>query len=256
RVPAPTAAIHTIVVVPTYEEREALPLFVERFAGAAPGFDLLVVDDSSPDGTGELADRLAASRPWMHVLHRPEKDGLGMAYRAGFRWCLERGYAAIGQMDGDLSHPPEKLPEMLAVLAARDAGLVLGSRYVAGGGTDGWSRTRLALSRVGCRASRLALGLPFSDLSGGFKLWRADCLAALDFDEMLSAGYAFQVETTQLAFLAGAVIAEVPFVFSERVAGASKMTLRISVEGIRVTLALRRRRRPGRRARGRLAAAL
>ena len=128
----------------------------------------------------------------------------------------------------------------------RDAGLVLGSRYLPGGGTDGWSATRLALSRVGCSASRLALGLPFSDLSGGFKLWRADCLAAIDLDELLSAGYAFQVETTQLAHLAGARIEEVPFVFSERVAGASKMTLRISLEGIRVTLALRRHHRPAR----------
>jgi dolichol-phosphate mannosyltransferase len=248
--PAPRAAIgdaRPIVVVPTYDEREALPLFVERFAPA--GMDLLIVDDSSPDGTGELADGLAAERPWMHVMHRAEKDGLGMAYRAGFAWCLARGYGVIGQMDCDLSHPPEKLAEMRRVLEQRDAGLVLGSRYLPGGGTDGWSRTRLALSRVGCSASRMALGLPFSDLSGGFKLWRADCLAAIDMDELLSAGYAFQVETTQLAHLAGARIEEVPFVFSERVAGASKMTLRISLEGIRVTAALRRhhraRRRPG-----------
>jgi len=235
----------TIVVVPTYDERESLPLFLERFAPT--GFELLIVDDSSPDGTGDLADELAATRPWMHVLHRAEKDGLGVAYRAGFRWCLQRGYGVIGQMDCDLSHPPEKLPEMRAALLERDAGLVLGSRYLAGGGTDGWGATRLALSRIGCSASRLALGLPFSDLSGGFKLWRADCLAAIDLDELLSAGYAFQVETTQLAHLAGARIEEVPFVFSERVAGASKMTLRISLEGIRVTLALRRHHRPARR---------
>jgi dolichol-phosphate mannosyltransferase len=234
-----------IVVVPTYDERESLALFLERFAPA--GMDLLIVDDSSPDGTGELADELAATRPWMHVLHRPEKDGLGMAYRAGFAWCLERDYGVIGQMDCDLSHPPEKLAEMRAVLAERDAGLVLGSRYLPGGGTDGWSATRLAMSRAGCSASRRALGLPFSDLSGGFKLWRRSCLAAIDLDELLSAGYAFQVETTQLAHLAGARIEEVPFVFSERVAGASKMTLRISLEGIRVTLALRRHHRPARR---------
>ena len=235
----------TVVVVPTYDERESLPLFLERFAPT--GCELLIVDDSSPDGTGELADELAATRPWMHVLHRAEKDGLGMAYRAGFRWCLEREYDLIGQMDCDLSHPPEKLAEMRAVLLERDAGLVLGSRYLPGGGTDGWSATRLALSRLGCSASRLALGLPFSDLSGGLKLWRADCLAAIDLDELLSVGYAFQVETTQLAHLGGARIAEVPFVFSERVAGASKMTLRISLEGIRVTLALRRHHRPARR---------
>ena len=235
----------TIVVVPTYDEREALPLLVERFAPT--GMDLLIVDDRSPDGTGELADELAASRPWMHVLHRAEKDGLGMAYRAGFRWCLAREYDLVGQMDCDLSHPPEKLVEMRDVLLSRDAGLVLASRYLPGGGTNGWSATRLALSRLGCGASRLVLGLPFSDLSGGFKLWRADCLAAIDMDELLSAGYAFQVETTQLARLAGVRIEEVPFVFSERVAGTSKMTLRISLEGIRVTLALRRHHRPPRR---------
>lgn len=232
-----------IVCVPTYEERDALPLFVERFAAGAPGFELLVIDDRSPDGTGALADALAAERPWMHVLHRAGKDGLGMAYRTGFAWCLARGYELIGQMDADLSHPPEKLPGLREALSERDADLVLGSRYMPGGGTDGWSAARLAMSRVGCRASRLALGLPFSDLSGGFKLWRADCLAALDLEGMLSAGYAFQVETTELAFLGGARIVEVPFVFSERVAGASKMTLAISLEGARVTLALRRRRR-------------
>ncbi len=237
----------TIVVVPTYDERESLPLFVERFAATAGGFDLLIVDDSSPDGTGELAAALAAQRPWMHVLHRAEKDGLGMAYRAGFAWCLAEGYDVVGQMDCDLSHPPEKLAEMRRVLVERDAGLVLGSRYLPGGGTDGWSRTRLMLSRVGCSASRMALGLPFSDLSGGFKIWRADTLAAIDMDELLSAGYAFQVETTQVAYLGGVRIEEVPFVFSERIAGASKMTLRISLEGIRVTLALRRHHRPARR---------
>jgi dolichol-phosphate mannosyltransferase len=181
----------------------------------------------------------------MHVLHRAGKDGLGMAYRAGFRWCLDRGYRAIGQMDSDLSHPPEKLAEMLAVLDARDADLVLGNRYMPGGGTAGWSKARRVLSRVGCTGSKLVLGLPFDDLSGGFKLWRASTLAALDFDSMLATGYAFQVETTQLAYLMGKRIEEVPFVFSERIAGESKMSLAVSLEGIRVTLALRRRARGG-----------
>ena len=234
----------TIVVVPTYCEADALPRFVERFA--ATGLELLVVDDASPDGTGELADALAADRPWMHVLHRAGKDGLGMAYRAGFAWCLERGYRVIGQMDSDLSHPPEKLAEMLAVLDAREADLVLGNRYMPGGGTAGWSKARRVLSRMGCTGSKLVLGLPFDDLSGGFKLWRASALAELDFDSMLSTGYAFQVETTQLAYLMGKRIEEVPFVFSERIAGESKMTLAVSLEGIRVTFALRRRAR-GRR---------
>ena len=234
----------TIVVVPTYCEADALPRFVERFAPT--GLELLVVDDASPDGTGALADALAADRPWMHVLHRSGKDGLGMAYRAGFAWCLDRGYRVIGQMDSDLSHPPEKLAEMLAVLDAREADLVLGNRYMPGGGTAGWSKARRVLSRMGCTGSKLVLGLPFDDLSGGFKLWRASTLAELDFDSMLSTGYAFQVETTQLAYLAGKRIEEVPFVFSERIAGESKMTLAVSLEGIRVTFALRRRAR-GRR---------
>jgi dolichol-phosphate mannosyltransferase len=243
---APAAAVEpdrrgTIVVVPTYCEAQALPHFVERFA--ATGLELLVVDDASPDGTGALADALAADRPWMHVLHRAGKDGLGMAYRAGFRWCLERGYRAIGQMDSDLSHPPEKLAEMLAVLDAREADLVLGNRYMPGGGTAGWSKARRMLSRVGCTGSKLVLGLPFDDLSGGFKLWRASTLAAIDFDDLLSTGYAFQVETTQLAYLMGKRIEEVAFVFSERIAGESKMSLAVSLEGIRVTWQLRRRAR-------------
>ena len=250
--PSPTPAAQpiadrsgTIVVVPTYCEADALPRFVERFA--ATGLELLVVDDASPDGTGALADALAAERPWMHVLHRAGKDGLGMAYRAGFAWCLDRGYRVIGQMDSDLSHPPEKLAEMLSVLDAREADLVLGNRYMPGGGTAGWSKARRVLSRMGCTGSKLVLGLPFDDLSGGFKLWRASTLAELDFDSMLSTGYAFQVETTQLAYLMGKRIEEVPFVFSERIAGESKMTLAVSLEGIRVTFALRRRAR-GRRA--------
>jgi dolichol-phosphate mannosyltransferase len=179
----------------------------------------------------------------MHVLHRAGKEGLGVAYRAGFGWCLDRGYRAVGQMDADLSHPPEKLREMLAVLDAREADLVIANRYMPGGGTLGWSRARRILSRVGCTASRLVLGLPYDDLSGGFKLWRASCLADLGLDGMLAAGYAFQVETTQLAHLLGKRIEEVPFVFRERIAGTSKMSLAISLEGIRVTLALRRRRR-------------
>jgi dolichol-phosphate mannosyltransferase len=247
--PAPAPAAKTaavdragvIVVVPTYQEAEALPLFVERFAET--GLELLIVDDASPDGTGELADNLAADRPWMHVLHRAGKEGLGVAYRAGFGWCLEHGYRAIGQMDCDLSHPPEKLAEMLAVLDGREADLVIANRYLPGGGTANWSATRRALSRVGCTLSRLVLGLPYEDLSGGFKLWRASCLADLGLDDLLSAGYAFQIETTQLAHLLGKRIEEVPFVFSERVAGDSKMSLAISLEGIGVCLRLRRRAR-------------
>jgi dolichol-phosphate mannosyltransferase len=226
-----------IVVVPTFDEVEALPLFVERFA--ATGLELLIVDDASPDGTGALADALAASRPWMHVLHRAGKDGLGVAYRAGFAWCLARGYRAVGQMDCDLSHPPEKLAEMLEMLDARDADLVIGNRYLPGGGTANWSRCRVILSRIGGTASRLLLGLPYDDLSGGFKLWRASRLRDLDLDTMLAAGYAFQIETTQVAHLLGKHIEEIPFTFHERIAGESKMSLSISLEGVGVLLRLR-----------------
>jgi len=246
--PRPVAAggprTGTLVVVPTYEEAAALPLFVARFE--TTGLHLLIVDDGSPDGTGQLAEALAADRPWMHVLHRSTKDGLGMAYRAGFAWALAHDYRVIGQMDADLSHPPEKLGEMLAVLdGPAQADLVLGNRYMPGGGTLGWSAARRVLSRMGCSGSKLVLGLPFDDLSGGFKLWRAETLLDMDFDAMLATGYAFQVETTQLAYLMGKRIVEVPFVFSERVAGASKMSLAVSLEGIRVTLALRHKAASG-----------
>jgi dolichol-phosphate mannosyltransferase len=235
----PSDPAGVIVVVPTYEEAESLPLFVERFA--ATGLELLIVDDASPDGTGALADTLAADRPWMHVLHREGKEGLGVAYRAGFAWCLSRGYRAVGQMDCDLSHPPEKLAEMVAVLDARAADLVIGNRYLPGGGTANWSASRRVLSRIGCTLSRLLLGLPYDDLSGGFKLWRAACLRDLDLDAGLATGYAFQIETTHLAHLLGKRIEEIPFTFQERVAGESKMSLKISLEGIGVCLRLRRR---------------
>ncbi|WP_445150572.1 polyprenol monophosphomannose synthase [Baekduia sp. Peel2402] len=238
---APDPSSDVVIVVPTFNEAEALPLFVERFA--ATGMELLIVDDNSPDGTGAIADALAAERPWMHVLHRTAKDGLGAAYRAGFSWCLGRGYRAVGQMDCDLSHPPEKLAEMLEVLDGRGADLVIGNRYLPGGSTASWSRSRRMLSRVGCTLSKALLGLPYDDLSGGFKLWRASCLRDLDLDATLAAGYAFQIETTQLAHLLGKRIEEIPFEFEERVAGESKMSLAISLEGIGVCLKLRGRRR-------------
>jgi dolichol-phosphate mannosyltransferase len=160
-----------LVVVPTYDERDALPLFVERFDRT--GLELLIVDDNSPDGTSGLADALAVQRPWMHVMHRDEKDGLGMAYRAGFARCLAAGYDVIVRMECDLSHPPEKLAEMRRVLLEHDAGLVLGSAtWRAAAPTAGAARA-WPFNRAGCGASRVALGLPFSDLSGGSKLWRA-----------------------------------------------------------------------------------
>jgi dolichol-phosphate mannosyltransferase len=231
-----TARRRTVVVVPTYDESAMLPLFLEQFEQTA--LDCLIVDDNSPDGTGRLADELSASHPWLHVLHRPEKEGLGAAHRAGFAWALDQGYELIGQMDCDLSHPPAELPAMVAQ-AEDGAGLVLGSRYVAGGGTDGWAASRRVMSRSGCLAAQAVLGLPYPDLSGGFKLWRADALRRIDVAGTVSNGYVFQVETTRRAHRAGVRIAEHPFVFCERLAGESKMRTAIALEGARVLMRLR-----------------
>jgi dolichol-phosphate mannosyltransferase len=225
-----------IVVVPTYNEREMLPLFLDAFARV--GGECLVVDDSSPDATGDLADELARERPWLHVLHRPHKGGLGAAYRTGFAWALERGYGRIGQMDCDLSHPPAALARMREALD-RGAGLVLGSRYVAGGGTSGWSLARRVISRAGCMTAMRVLGLPYPDLTGGFKLWTADALRLIDVSTTVSNGYIFQVETTRRAHIAGVRIDEVPFVFVERLHGASKMSPGIAGEGAVILWKLR-----------------
>jgi dolichol-phosphate mannosyltransferase len=231
---SPTAAI-----VPTYNEAATLHQFVEVFERDAPGMDLLVVDDASPDGTGALAERMAATRPWLHVLHRPGKDGLGNAYRAGFAWALARCYGAIAQLDADLSHPPALLPRMLEA-SERGADLVLGSRYAPGGGSDGWPLHRRLASRLGCAGASRALGLPYTDLSGGFKLWRASALTAIDVASTRSQGYVFQVETTQRAHRAGLRVVELPFTFRERTAGQSKMRPGIALEGVRMVARLRR----------------
>ena len=228
-----------LAVVPTYNEAPTLHRLVEAFEVDARGIDLLVVDDSSPDGTGALADRLAATRPWMHVLHRTAKDGLGNAYRAGFAWALEHDYAAVAQLDADLSHPPVILPHMLEALE-RGADLVLGSRYAPGGGSDGWPLHRRVASRIGCALSARALGLPYSDLSGGFNVWRASALTAIDVASTHSQGYVFQVETTQRAHRAGLRIVELPFTFRDRTAGQSKMRGSIAFEGVRMVARLRR----------------
>jgi dolichol-phosphate mannosyltransferase len=235
----PGGDLRTLVVCPTYNEREMLPLFLERFAET--GLECLIVDDASPDGTGEWADRFAADHPWCHVLDREGKDGLGAAYRAGFEWALERGYDAIGQMDCDLSHPPETLAQMVGEIEA-GAGLCLGSRYVRGGGTDGWPIGRRVMSRAGCVSAQLVLALPYPDLSGGFKMWSAAALRQIEISSTVSNGYVFQVETTQRAHRAGVAISQVPFVFRERVVGESKMSGAIAIEGARVLVRLRTRR--------------
>jgi dolichol-phosphate mannosyltransferase len=223
-----------LIVLPTYEERDNLPRVVEQIEAVRPALpfdgDVLVVDDSSPDGTGDLADELAAERPWMHVLHRPRKDGLGPAYVAGFGWALEREYSHVLEMDCDLSHPPAALPAMLE--ASRHADLVLGSRYVAGGGVEGWPASRRVISRGGCLYARTVLGVRLHDLTGGFKCFRRWVLESLDLSDVHAGGYAFQIELTYRALRLGARIVEVPIVFTDRRLGRSKMSRDIVVETV------------------------
>jgi dolichol-phosphate mannosyltransferase len=227
------------VVLPTYNERDN----VERIAGAIlealPDASLLIVDDSSPDGTGELADTIAAREPRVSVLHRPQKQGLGMAYRDGFRWVLERPEVrAVVQMDADFSHDPADLPRLLAPLMG-SADLVLGTRYMRGGATVGWPWYRKLISRGGTLFARTVLLLPYRDLTGGFKAWRREVLDAIRLRETAGSGYGFQVETTWWAHRRGASIVQVPIVFRERTAGSSKMTGGIVREAIVLVIRLR-----------------
>ena len=227
------------VVLPTYNERENLERIVGAILEALPETSLLVVDDASPDGTGELADTLAAREPRIQVLHRPGKEGLGAAYRDGFRWVLDRPDArAIVQMDADFSHDPSELPRLLAPLMA-DADLVLGTRYIRGGSTVGWPWYRKLISRGGTLFARTVLLLPYRDLTGGFKAWRRELLDAIRLRETAGSGYGFQIETTWWAHRRGARIVQVPIVFRERTAGSSKMTGGIVREAMLLVLALR-----------------
>jgi dolichol-phosphate mannosyltransferase len=205
---------------------------------------VLVVDDSSPDGTGELADRLAAELPFVQVLHRERKEGLGPAYIAGFRDALAAGAELILEMDADLSHDPEDVPRLAAAASAAD--VVIGSRYVPGGGTRNWGAGRRLVSRAGCLYARAVLGLPVADLTGGFKCFRREALERLALDRIRSKGYAFQIETTFRAARAGLRVVEVPIVFSERRAGGSKMSKGIVLEAFWKVVALRARAIAGR----------
>ncbi|MGY1750773.1 polyprenol monophosphomannose synthase [Modestobacter sp. SYSU DS0511] len=223
-----------LVVIPTYEEVGNLGTVLDRLHAAVPGAHVLVVDDASPDGTGELADARAADDERVHVLHRAGKQGLGPAYVAGFRWAAEHGYAVVVEMDADGSHPPERLPALLAALAEAD--LVLGSRWVPGGRVLDWPRHRLAISRIGNLYTRWALRLPLADATGGFRAARADLLARLPFDQVASQGYCFQVDWAWRAVRSGARVVEVPITFSERTVGRSKMSGSIVGEALaRVT---------------------
>jgi dolichol-phosphate mannosyltransferase len=223
-----------LVVVPTYNEIENLERIVERLHAAVPTASVLVVDDASPDGTGELADKLADGDPRVLVLHRGVKAGLGPAYVAGFRWGREHGFDVLVEMDADGSHAPEQLPRLLDALAEAD--LVLGSRYLPGGEVRDWPLYRLALSRGGNVYTRWALRLPLSDATGGFRAVRGSLVDRLPFDEVASQGYCFQVDWAWRASRAGARIAEVPITFTERAFGRSKMSGSIVVEAlVRVT---------------------
>jgi dolichol-phosphate mannosyltransferase len=227
------------VVVPTYNERENLERIVSAILAALPEASVLVVDDGSPDGTGELADTIAAREARVSVLHRPRKEGLGVAYRDGFRWVLERPeLKAVVQMDADFSHDPADLPRLLAPLMG-NADLVLGTRYMAGGGTVGWPWYRKLISRGGTLFARTVLLLPYRDLTGGFKAWRREVLEAIRLRETSGSGYGFQVETTWWAHRRGASIVQVPIVFRERTAGTSKMTGGIVREAMVLVLRLR-----------------
>jgi dolichol-phosphate mannosyltransferase len=235
------------LVLPTYNEAENVQAIVgaahEVLSRAAPeGFRILVVDDGSPDGTGALADALAERHEEVRVLHRPGKGGLGPAYLAGFAAALEGGAGYVLEMDADFSHDPEDLARLLA--AARDgADLVLGSRYVDGGGVTQWNAMRRAVSRGGCWYARMVLGLQVRDLTGGFKCFRREVLEAIDLPSVRSQGYAFQVELTYRAVGRGFRVVEVPIVFHERREGASKMSGRIAVEAFWRVPQMRRRTR-------------
>jgi dolichol-phosphate mannosyltransferase len=229
------------VVVPTYNERENLEGISAAILASLPEAEVVIVDDSSPDGTGLLADTIAAREPRLHVLHRPGKEGLGAAYRHAFRWALgQPGVRAVVQMDADFSHDPADLPRLLAPLMS-DADLVLGTRYIAGGGTVGWPLHRQLISRAGTLFARTVLLLPYRDLTGGFKAWRRELLEAVRLRDTSASGYGFQVEMTWWSHRRGAKIVQVPITFRERVAGRSKMTGSIVGEALLLVLRLRLR---------------
>ena len=216
------AAGRTVIIMPTYNERQNLEIIAGRVRESVPAADLLVVDDNSPDGTGDLADKLAETDQHIQVMHRTEKAGLGRAYVAGFSWALERGYDVIVEMDADGSHRPEDLPRLLTALAGADA--VIGSRYVPGGTVVNWPKSREFLSRGANIYNRLMLGVSVKDATGGFRAYRAATLRKIDLNNIESAGYCFQIDMTLRVLQAGLKLIEVPITFVERERGSSKMS--------------------------------
>jgi dolichol-phosphate mannosyltransferase len=235
--------VRVVVCLPTYNERDNLGPMVRALDDIVRRHELdarvLVIDDSSPDGTGELADRLTGEFRFLSVLHRPKKEGLGAAYLAGFVWALATDADRIVEMDCDFSHDPEDLPRLLA--ATENADLALGSRYVKGGGTRNWSVARRAVSRFGSLYARILLGVGIRDLTGGFKCFRRSVLETIGLERISTKGYAFQIETTYRALKVGSRVVEVPIVFSEREAGTSKMSRGIVLEAMAKVPALRLR---------------
>ena len=220
-----------VVLIPTFNERENLPVIVSRLRAAVPQADVLVLDDSSPDGTGAVADQLAADDAQVRVLHRTSKEGLGAAYLAGFARALDEGYDVLVEMDADGSHQPEQLPNLLAALM--DADVVLGSRWIHGGSVVNWPASRKALSIGGNVYTRVLLGMPIGDATGGYRAYRASALRRLDLDDVASAGYCFQVDLVWRAVRRGLTVTEVPITFVERTVGASKMSQGIVGESLR-----------------------
>ncbi len=227
----------TLVVIPTYHERENVSQLAPAILGAAPEIDILFVDDDSPDGTGQALDEIAAREPRVRVLHRSGKLGLGTAYVAGFRRGLAEGYSLLVEMDADFSHDPKYLPDLLARAASAD--LVIGSRYVEGGGTVNWGIIRQIISRGGGLYARTILGVPVRDLTAGFLCWRREVLEAIDLDTIRSEGYGFQIEMKYRAIKAGFRVEEMPIVFVDRRVGQSKMSRRIFLEALTMVWRLR-----------------
>lgn len=219
------------VLIPTYNERDTLPVVVHRVREELPSVDVVVLDDNSPDGTGAVADELAAADPRVHVLHRAGKEGLGAAYLEGFRWALDAGYDAVVEMDADGSHRPEHLPALLA--AAEDADAVIGSRWVKGGSVVNWPLHRKALSVGGNLYVKVLLGMPVNDATAGFRVYRAEALRVMGLDDVASQGYCFQTDLTWRAVRAGLTVVEVPITFVEREVGQSKMSRDIMTESLR-----------------------
>lgn len=223
-----------VVIIPTYDERENLPLIVARVRAATPQADLLVIDDNSPDGTGVLADGLAAADPQIKVLHRTAKNGLGAAYVAGFTWAIAQGYDIMVEMDADGSHQPEQLPRLLTALA--DADLVIGSRWIPGGIVQNWPKRREALSRAANLYARLMIGMPVRDVTGGYRAFRRSTLEKIALETVDSRGYCFQIDLALRTHKAGLRVAEAPITFVDRIHGTSKMSQAVVAEAmLRVT---------------------